>query len=401
MSRRAARARLLPELVVVLALGWGFAGLLTLIKGGSGSTLSFDHILAKADSNVWYRLVWFVSDFSEAQFYATVAGGLALVAGAWLAHRLDRGGSRWRGFSIAAGTGLWPSVLAASLLGLAISVGVYGFILADGEWIPTFVPFVSIPAGVVFVYGGGRRSILTGGILGGAIGFPIAYAVIKWVLEPLGYPAVIGNVTGMWLGGIVVFELCHRALPWMTPPDAPEPSEPTAQPTETETAPPEPIDRPGWLARRTLADFTEAQFYGNEIASAALLAGTTLSWVLNSGEAIYGTGVLPAVIAGQVTTSALGIVIWHERWRRLEWFPTFVPVVSVVPAVVLTYGDGAGKVVIAAVLGALLGPPVAQWVIDRIPGHWHPYVGNTFSMALSTAIVITVLVPFPGFTLPS
>jgi hypothetical protein len=362
---------------------------------------SFSTLLGRAGDEPWYRLLWFVADTNEAQFYASVFGGVALLAGAFIAHRLDRAQSRWRGFAIAAGTGLWPWLLAASLLGLAISVGLYGFILKDGEWLPTFVPFVSIPAGVVLIYGGGWRNVLTGGILGGLIGFPIAYAVIKVVLDPIKFPAVIGNVTGMWLGGIIVFELCHRALPWMRALGAPAPAEATAQPSEVDEAKPAPIDRPGWLARRTLADFTEAQFYGNEIASAALLCGVILSWMLDSSEAIYGTGLLPSVITGQVMASAIGIVLYHDQWRRLEWYPTFVPVVSVVPAVVLTFGGGAAPIFAGAVLGALLGPPIAQFAIDRIPGHWHPFVGNTFSMAVSTAVAVAVLLPLPGFDLPT
>lgn len=399
-ERRAGRTRLLPELAAVVAAGWALYALLEAVQGGEGSVLAFSSLLDRAGDRVWDRLLWFIADTTEAQFYASVLGGVTLLAGAILAHRLQRRGVRWAGFELAAGTGLFPAMLAASLLGLAISVIAYGGILRDGAWIPTFVPFVSIPAGIVLVYGGHWRTILTGAVLGGAIGFPIAYAVIKWVLEPTGYPAVIGNVTGMWLGGIIAFELCHRVLPWMRGRGAPAPDEPSGQPAEPEDAPPAPMDRPGWLARRTLADFTEAPFFGNELASAALLLGVCVSWMLDAGEPIYGSGLLPAVIAGQVMASALGIVLYDAQWRRLEWYPTFIPVVSVTPAVILTFGGGPAKIFAGAILGALLGPPLAQLGIERLPGHWHPYVANTFAMAVTTAIVITVLRVLPGFDLP-
>ena len=152
--RRTSRVRLLPELAAIIAVGWGLYALLTTVRGSAGSVLSFSTLLDRAGDEPWYRLLWFVADTNEAQFYASVFGGVALVGGAFLAHRLDQARSRWGGFPIAAGTGLWPRVLYASLLGLAISVGLYGFVLNNGEWIPTFVPFVSIPAGVVLVYGG-------------------------------------------------------------------------------------------------------------------------------------------------------------------------------------------------------------------------------------------------------
>jgi hypothetical protein len=105
------------------------------------------------------------------------------------------------------------------------------------------------------------------------------------------------------------------------------------------------------------------------------------------------------VLVSQVMASSLGIVLYHGQWRRLGWYPTFVPVVSVAPAVVLSYGGGVAKILAGAVLGALIGPPIAQWIIDRIPAHWHLYVGNTLSMAVSTTIVVAVLLPLPGFDL--
>jgi hypothetical protein len=398
------RAHLLPELIAVVGAGWALYAVLEAIDGGRG-LVSFTTLLARAPENVLYRGLWLVGDTTEAQFYASALAGAGLLAGALLAHRLDRAGSRRRGFPITYGTGLWPWVLAASSIGLVISVAIYGFILGSGEWIPTFVPFVSIPGGIVLIYGAGWRNAMTGAVLGGLIGFPIAYATIKLVLEPVSFPAVIGNVTGMWLGGIIAFELCHRVLPWMRREEeageAPleEGRLPEDAPEDYEAAEAEAVDRPGWLARRTLADFTEAPFYGNEIASAALIAGVVVAWALDSSEPVYGSGLLPAVLVSQVMASSLGIVLYHGQWRRLGWYPTFVPVVSVAPAVVLSYGGGVAKILAGAVLGAVIGPPIAQWIIDRIPAHWHLYVGNTLSMAVSTAIVVAVLLPLPGFDL--
>lgn len=122
--------------------------------------------------------------------------------------------------------------------------------------------------------------------------------------------------------------------------------------------------------------------------------------MLDAAEPIYGSGLLPSVITGQAMASAFGIVVFHDRWRQHGWYPTFVPVVSVVPAVVLTFGGGAAPIFAGAVLGALLGPPLAQFGIERLPGHWHPFVANTFAMAVATAVAITVLLPVPGFDLP-
>jgi hypothetical protein len=112
---------------------------------------------------------------------------------------------------------------------------------------------------------------------------------------------------------------------------------------------------------------------------------------------LLGTGLLAAVLLSQVLTSAVGVFLYYERWRDLEWYPTFVPLVSVAPAVVLTFGGTMQSILAGAVLGAIAGPPVAQFVIDRLPDDWHLYIGNTFSMALCTLVIVPALTLVPGF----
>ena len=97
-------------------------------------------------------------------------------------------------------------------------------------------------------------------------------------------------------------------------------------------------------------------------------------------------------------SAAVGIFLYYEHWRELEWYPTFVPVVSVAPATVLIFGGTLQSIVAGAVLGALAGPPVAQYIIRNLPGHWHPFVGNTFSMALCTVVIVAMLTFMPGFS---
>jgi hypothetical protein len=399
------RLRLLPEFLGVVGFGFLLYGAMLALQGSikSNSVLfSFNTWLKEAPDNPLYRFLWFFADVTEAEFYASLLGGIGILAFAFIAYRLDETGSRWRGFPISYGTGLWPWILAATTIGLAISIVLFGGLLSGG-WVPTFVPFVSVPAGVVFIYGGSWRNALTGGILGALITFPIAYFLITYVLTPLTLPPVIGNVTGMWLGGAIVFTLC-RYLPWMRRgEEAPQEGEDIP---ETEVAAdlrePPPATDPearGWFGRRVLADFSEAQFYGTELASAGLILGTLLSWILNPMHPVLGTGLLPAVLLSQVLTSAVGVFLYYERWRELDWYPTFVPLVSVAPAAVLAFGGTMQSIIAGAILGALAGPPVAQFVIDRLPDDWHLYVGNTFSMALCTLVIVPALTLLPGFQL--
>jgi hypothetical protein len=146
-----------------------------------------------------------------------------------------------------------------------------------------------------------------------------------------------------------------------------------------------------WSIRRVLADFSEAPFFGNELASLGLLAGVLLAYVLNPLSPGYGSGLILPLVGAQALTSAIGVVIWRQQWIKRGWYPTYVPLVSVVPAAVLTYGGSWAVVGASALLGALIAPPLACTLAGRLPAHIHPYIGNVISMALSTLIIVPLV----------
>ncbi|MCE6981691.1 hypothetical protein EI534_30955, partial [Pseudomonas frederiksbergensis] len=76
------------------------------------------------------------------------------------------------------------------------------------------------------------------------------------------------------------------------------------------------------------------------------------------------------------------------QWMRLGWYPTYIPIVSVVPAAVLTFGGSWQVVGLSAVLGALLAPPLAAAISQRLPSHMHGFIGNVLSMAVSTLAIL-------------
>jgi len=342
---------------------------------------------------------WFLGDMTEAEFYKTALGGVGLLTGGALAHLAWRRRSRFAGFPISYGTGLWPWIATSATIGLLGSDVVWGWTLpVTGSYQPTFVPFVSVPPAVVLVYGAGWTVALTGAGLGIVLTTPISLLVVNYFCTPLHLPSVIGNVTGMWAGALIAFWLC-RHLRWMPPPSTAQGGD-TGQEDATEA------DRvatelghqgPAWVARRVLADFTEAQFYGTELASAGLLGGTLLAFLLNPSLPSYGTGLWPAVLFAQVLTATIGVLLWRHHWAKAGWFPTFVPVVSVAPAAVLAFGATPQAVIAGAVLGAVFGPPVAAWVASKLPADFHPYIGNVVSMAVCTLVIIPTLALLPGF----
>jgi hypothetical protein len=146
-----------------------------------------------------------------------------------------------------------------------------------------------------------------------------------------------------------------------------------------------------WSLRRVLADFSEAPFFGNEWASLGLIAGALMAYTLNPTSPVYGTGLLPQLIAAQALTSALGVVIWRQQWILRGWYPTYVPLVSVVPAAVLTYGGSWQVITASALLGALIAPPLACAIAQRVPAYMHAYIGNVLSMAISTLLIIPII----------
>jgi hypothetical protein len=339
-------------------------------------------------AHVGQLLRWTLGDTTEPVYVKSALAGATMMAGAGLAHWAFVTGRRRCGFDLACGTGLFPWVVLSASLGLLAGNLAWGWMLgAYGGWLPTFVPFVSVPPAIVLLYGPGWRVALTGAALGAALTTPVAVLVYEEVCLPLDLPGVVGATTGMWIGALIAFPLC-RALPWIGPP-LPKPDDP------------EPAHRPtserAWAPRRMLADFTEAPFYGNEWASAGLLLGTVAAYLLNPALPMYGSGLLPETLAAQVLAAAVSVGLWRRAWATVRWYPTFVPIVSVAPATVLAFGGTVQSIVAGALLGALAGPPVAAALSRRLPVWIHPFVGNVMSMTICTAVIVSVLRLVPGF----
>jgi MFS transporter, ENTS family, enterobactin (siderophore) exporter len=334
---------------------------------------------------------WLLSATTEPNFYTSALSGLGLLVGGVFAHGLSRARRKAHGHILACGSGLWPAVVASALLGLLISNAVWGWTLSrSGMWQPTFVPFVSVSPTVVLVYGAGWRQVLTGAALGGVLTTPFSLLGTNYLCAPLGLPLVVGVTAGMAVGALAAFWLC-RALPWLTPvPRSHDDADPPVNPPPTLGA--------AWVLRRALADFSEAQFFGNEWASAGLILGAIAAYLLNPKLPVYGSGLFPQVLLAQLVTVAAALALWRGRWARGPFYPTFVPIVSVAPAAVLAYGGSLQSIMTAGILGAVVAPPLAHVIAGRLPADFHPFIGNVASMAISTAVIVPPLGLLPGFT---
>ncbi|MEV0283923.1 hypothetical protein AB0H36_07340 [Kribbella sp. NPDC050820] len=330
---------------------------------------------------------WLAGSISEPQFYAVAPAGVLLLVGGLAGHVAHRRSWRWQGFVQACGTGLWPWAAGSGLASLLLGNLLWGWTLKPGSWQPLFVPLVSVAPAIVVLFGPGWRVGLSAAVLGALLTPPIAILAVERVCVPLDLPPVVGATAGMALGALIAFWLC-RQLRWMPAPGA----------WRTQIA-----DEPRrgsallWLPRRALADFSEAQFFGNEWASAALIVGAVVTHLIAPSSIAYGSGLFLAVLASQALTAVVGVIVWRKRWQAHGFYPTFVPVVSVAPAAVLAFGGTLQSVVAGALAGALIAPPVAAAIGARLPAGFHPFIGNVVSMSVCTALIVPLLGLVPGF----
>jgi hypothetical protein len=90
------RLRLLPEFLGVVAFGFVLYGVMLALEGSIESNtvlFSFETWLKEAPGNPLYRFLWFFGDVNEAEFYASLLGGIGILVFAYVAYRLDEAGS--------------------------------------------------------------------------------------------------------------------------------------------------------------------------------------------------------------------------------------------------------------------------------------------------------------------
>ncbi|NYD77858.1 hypothetical protein [Arthrobacter cupressi] len=158
-----------------------------------------------------------------------------------------------------------------------------------------------------------------------------------------------------------------------------------------------------------LGDMSEPQFYKSELASLGLLAGAGLAWWAGrrrkrwaGAPLVYGTGLWPWLLA----STALGLLLSNLAFGRMldaGWQPTFVPFVSVAPAVVLVYGPGWKTCLSGAVLGALTTTPLALLLISTVsaPLGLPAVVACVVAMALAMVLTFAIARKLPWLVLPA
>lgn len=379
-------------LIISLLIGFAFYFGLRAV-GGNLESWSYASIIDGIADSLPKQLQWFLMDFTEAQFYAGVFAGAGVIIGGAVAWVLAVKGSRYAGFDVCYGSStMFPWVLASQILSLSLAIFVFSYIdLFQGDsvtWVATFITVVGAPPAVMLLYGPSISALLTSSILGGLICAPVATWMGSYVITPIGLPGVVGNVLTMAITGIIVCKVCQVA-PWVEKkPVAPHKS----------FAREEDVYSAGWSVRRALAEFTEAPFYGNEVASLFVLAGAVIDWCISSLHGANGAGTVPAIILSQFTGAAVGIFLYAKKFDKGGWYATYVPVVSVGPACVLVFGGTVPVALFAGALGGIMGGPVAEFFAQKLPEGIHVTVANVMSMAVCTTVTVAVMQILPFFS---
>lgn len=335
----------------------------------------------------WLR--WGLGDVSEAQFYKSELASLGLLVGAGIAYYFSKMRSKWQGFQLSYGTGLFPWILLSSSLSLILSNIIWGWTLIESNsWQPTFVTFVSLPAATVLMYGRGFKIAIIGAVAGALFVTPSSLIIVNYVCVPLNLPSIIGNVLGMAIGSLIAFILFKKfnlsCLVKQT-----KKQEPIEEEKEIEEKEIEPkATNPFWVVRRALADFSESQFIANEWAGLGLIIGALLAIYLNPLSISYGSGLIGNILISQMLAALTAVILWKSKWEKYGWYPTYIPISSVAPVSVLVFGGSLSSIILGAFIGACVAPPLAAFISKKLPKYQHPYIGNVVSMAITSLLAL-------------
>ena len=248
---------------------------------------------------------------------------------------------------------------------------------------------------------------------GSLAGAMISPAMATWfstyVTGPWNLPGVVANVTTMAITGMFICMVC-RAAPWVEkkpvkacPPvkssggDGGNDGDSCGGEGAEGNGLSDDVHSPSWLVRRVLADFTEAPFYGNEVASVFLLIGLVVGEIVSGTHGAYGSGAVSAIVLSQFVGATVGVFLYADKFDNGGWYATYVPVVSVGPACVLMFGANIPVALFAGIVGGIFGGPVAEFFAGKLPEGVHVTVANVTSMAICTLSTVAVMQVLPWF----
>ncbi|MDR2005617.1 MAG: hypothetical protein LBP78_00005, partial [Acidaminococcales bacterium] len=204
--------------LITVAIGFAFYIVLPLIPSMHMPSFAYKNIIDGIGSDAAKQFLWFMINWTEADFTAGAISSIMVIVGGVIAWQLAVKGSVKRGFSICYGSShTWPWVLAAQAGALLLNMYLFGYLFLLGHdgvsWVATFIVLVSTPSALMLTYGPSVPTLLTAIILPASMSAPISYWLSKTLLPMLQIPGGVCNVLSMALAGFAVMAVC-RVLPW-------------------------------------------------------------------------------------------------------------------------------------------------------------------------------------------
>ncbi|MDR1016916.1 MAG: hypothetical protein LBL67_05620 [Coriobacteriales bacterium] len=356
------------------------------------------------------RLTWVLANWIECHGLMCILGSVVMLGSAIIVHAYLRSHANKTDIKMYPPSGPGGNYLAmmgSGFAGLIIANLVWGWRLdpaAGMSYIAVFIVCCAVPQGLAITYGNNWKVWLTAGAICGIIQYPFEEAgmdISKIIHVP---PLVIFTTLVVFVSGIICVEI-FKICPWVRK-YVKDPKARTAKPyVQTNCAP---RATGGWLIRRTLADFTEIMFFGNEWVGLATIIACVASWLLNPGSLVYGTpGPVPAMIFGGIMADSLALFIYHKKYLERGFFNTFCTVSAMMLPMLYMAMNGPTAaptsipfVIICAILIAFVAPLVcngmADWMFPRMGKRYEGAVNAV--MCNAPSIGVSILVVFLGMS---
>ena len=341
-----------------------------------------DLVAGSAEGNLFFRLMWLLTDFTEGSFIVSLLGSIFMCLVAPLSAYLEKKKSSHAGTGVDGNSGYFIQMYCAAFLSVLISQLLYG----QGEWfaaygfIPTFSSLL-VAQTMITCYGKELSKVITAILIAGVLPFPIAFVIMVYVTIPLGLPGFIA----VSLGLVVTIPLVHllvKCMPWMGKRD-PEP-----QPSSEEPGTPAPYHPARFFVHRIFGDIGELMIWGSSWGTIAMYLGTILTWYLNPLHPVYGANNLPMLLLGQICTASLSIFLYYPSWKKDGWAFTF-PGVVFTSAIINTYTNAWLVVVPTIIVGAVVFPPLVQAILKLFK-----YKGSYPAIGLIQLSISLVCIPW-------
>ena len=388
-SRKEVLPAFLGVLVVTILLFAGMSALQPMLMGNA-YIHDFNTMLAGCmEGTIFYKVMWFLADFTEATFIASVPASILMIVAGFVAAYLERKKSRFAGTGVDGNGHLFSSMFFATAAAIILGMVVYASLYPGWTgWVPTFAVVLTGQVFVIF-FGNSPAKLVTEVLLGTLVTYPVVYVLQIFVVSPLGLPLFIAVSVAVAIV-VPLLSAVFRLMPWMK---IEKPEEKPAEEAPAEEALAEkPAQSPtAFFLNRVFGDVGELAIWGSSIATVAMYVGAIIGWVLNPLEPAYGAGNLPLLIASQIAVAALAVFVYYPKWKKEGWAFTF-PGIVLVSAVVGSYAaTGTASDIVVAVLtvivGGVLFAPLVEWVMKL----FH-YKGNYHVIALIQVSIFTVCI---------